>query len=132
VLSWCYGTPGIARAQQLAAIVTEDADRKRMAERALLACLADPDQLDQVADRGLCHGLAGIVRTAQRMAEDAANPQAFAGRISALVERASTAAPFAETGFLEGEAGATLAFLDAESGSDAVPRGQWDTCLLLT
>jgi hypothetical protein len=130
--SWCYGTPGIARAQQLAAIVTEDADRKRMAERALLACLTDPDQLNQVADRGLCHGLAGIVRTAQRMAQDAANPPAFADRISALVERASAAAPFAETGFLEGEAGATLAFLDAEPASGAVPRGQWDTCLLLT
>jgi hypothetical protein len=130
--SWCYGTPGIARAQQLAAIVTEDADRKRMAERALLACLTDPDQLDQVADRGLCHGLAGIVRTAQRVAQDAANPLAFADRVSALVERASAAGPLAETGFLEGEAGATLAFLDAEPGSGAVPRGQWDTCLLLT
>ncbi len=130
--SWCYGTPGIARAQQLAAVVTEDGDRKQMAERALLDCLADPDQLDQVADRGLCHGFAGIVRAAQRVAEDAANPPAFADRIGALLQRASAAGRLAETGFLEGEAGAALTFLDAEPGGVAAPGGWWDACLLLT
>lgn len=130
--SWCYGTPGIARAQQLAAIVTEDGDRRQMAERALLDCMADPNQLDQVADRGLCHGFAGIVRAAQRVAEDAANPPAFADRIGALVQRASAVSPLAETGFLEGEAGAALAFLDAEPGGVAAPQGWWDGCLLLT
>lgn len=40
--SWCYGTPGIARAQQLAGIALEDPARQHMAEAALLRCLSDP------------------------------------------------------------------------------------------
>ncbi|MGX2994903.1 lanthionine synthetase C family protein [Streptomyces sp. JNUCC 64] len=132
--SWCYGTPGLARAQQLAAIVLDDGDRKRMAERALLRCLADPHQLDLVADRGLCHGFGGILRTAQRVAADADDPLGFTDLLDLVSERFLTAAAPAETGFLVGRAGASLAFRDAEPGTgpDAGPQGQWDACLLLT
>jgi class I lanthipeptide synthase len=43
--SWCYGTPGLARAQQLAGHAIGDAGRQRLAERALAQCLADEAQL---------------------------------------------------------------------------------------
>ncbi|WP_329382738.1 lanthionine synthetase C family protein [Streptomyces sp. NBC_01716] len=129
-LSWCYGTPGLARAQQLAGIVLEDGDRKRLAERALLHCLSDPNQLDTVADRGLCHGFGGLLRTVQRVAEDAETPKVFTNRLGLIAGRFLTAEVPEETGFLVGKSGASLAFQDAEPG--AAPQGQWDTCLLLT
>ncbi|MEU3133187.1 lanthionine synthetase C family protein [Streptomyces sp. NPDC006854] len=128
--SWCYGTPGLARAQQLVGIVLEDGDRKRMAERALLHCLSDPDQLDKVADRGLCHGFGGLLRTVQRVAQDAEAPVTFRDRVNLITNRVLTVDAPDETGFLTGKAGAALAFQDAESGTE--PQGQWDICLLLT
>lgn len=129
--SWCYGTPGLARAQQLAAIVTGDEDRKRMAERALLHCMTDPHQLDRIDNRGLCHGFGGILRTALRVAEDAETPAAFTTRTGLLTGRFLTAGAPEDGGFLEGKTGAALAFQDAETTGAAAPQGQWDACLLL-
>ncbi|MEE4543493.1 lanthionine synthetase C family protein [Streptomyces sp. V4-01] len=129
--SWCYGTPGLARAQQLAAIVTGDHDRKRMAERALLHCMTDPHQLNRIGNRGLCHGFGGILRTVLRVAEDADTPDAFTTRIGLLTGRFLTAGTPEEDGFLEGKTGAALAFQDAESNGAAIPQGHWDSCLLL-
>lgn len=128
--SWCYGTPGLARAQQLAGIVLEDGDRKRMAERALLHGLSDPTLLDEVADRGLCHGFGGLLRTTQRVAQDADAPTSFDDRIRLITSRVLTVDSSEATGFLTGKAGASLAFQDAEAGT--APQGQWDACLLLT
>ncbi|MEU1710122.1 lanthionine synthetase LanC family protein [Streptomyces sp. NPDC005706] len=76
--SWCYGTPGIVRAQQLAALALADEDRQRRAERALLSCLADRQQLAQLKDRSLCHGVGGLIRTVQRVAADAETPEPLA------------------------------------------------------
>ncbi|MEU0925770.1 lanthionine synthetase C family protein [Streptomyces malaysiensis] len=128
--SWCYGAPGLARAQQLAAIALGDVDRKRMAERALLYCLADPHQLNQLANRGLCHGVGGLIRIVQRVAQDAEEPSTFIDRLPQLNERLLRLGPSAETGFLEGAAGAVLAFQSAEAGT--APASDWDACLLLT
>ncbi len=61
--SWCYGTPGIARAGQLAGIATDDPQRARAYEIALDQCLADPAQTVLLTDPGLCHGLAGVYQT---------------------------------------------------------------------
>ncbi|WP_030545677.1 lanthionine synthetase C family protein [Streptomyces albus] len=127
--SWCYGTPGLARAQQLAAIALADENRKRMAERALLHCLTDSGQLDQLTDRGLCHGAGGLLRTVQRVAEDAETPTAFTDRLPGLRERFLTLNPSEDPGFLQGTAGSTLAFQSAEPGSG--PATDWDACLLL-
>ncbi|KPI21870.1 Lanthionine synthetase C family protein [Actinobacteria bacterium OK074] len=128
--SWCYGTPGLARAQQVVGIVLEDGDRKTMAERTLLHCLTDPNQLDKVADRGLCHGFGGLLRTAQRVAQDAEVPAVFGDGLGLVMGRFLAADTPEEPGFLVGKAGASLAFQDAEPG--AAPQGQWDACLLLT
>lgn len=128
--SWCYGTPGLARAQQLAAIALHDPDRKRMAERALLYCLADPHQLNQLNNRGLCHGLGGLLRVVQRVTQDASEPRAFTSHLPQLTERFLAADPSAEIGFLEGAVGATLTFQDIQAGT--LPASDWDACLLLT
>ncbi|WEH16437.1 lanthionine synthetase LanC family protein [Streptomyces sp. VNUA24] len=128
--SWCYGTPGLARAQQLAALALNDPDRKRMAERALLYCLADPTQLNQLTSRGLCHGLGGLLRVLQRVTQDADEPRAFARHLPQLSERFLTTEPPAETDFLNGSVGATLAFQNIQEGT--LPASDWDACLLLT
>lgn len=127
--SWCYGTPGLVRAQQLAAIAMGDVHRKRMAESALLYCLTDPLQLDQLTTRSLCHGVGGLLRVVQRVAQDAEEPNLFTGRLPQLNERFLSLAPPTEPGFLEGTGGAFLAFQSAEAG--AAPASDWDACLLL-
>src|SRR5262249_52274456 len=67
-LSWCYGTPGMARAQQLAGLAMGDRERQRLAETAMLAALSDDHQVDRIRDVGLCHGIAGVLQTTWRMA----------------------------------------------------------------
>ncbi|MDT0307343.1 lanthionine synthetase C family protein [Streptomyces sp. DSM 44917] len=127
--SWCYGTPGLARAQQLAAIALGDPHRQRMAERALLACLSGPLQLAQLTSRGLCHGVGGLLRTVQRVAQDAEDPAVFKSHLRELRERFLALRPPKEDGLLEGTAGAVLAFQSAEPDSE--PATDWDACLLL-
>ncbi|MGH4022328.1 MAG: lanthionine synthetase LanC family protein, partial [Pseudonocardiaceae bacterium] len=71
--SWCYGTPGLTRAQQLAALALNDPRRQRQAEDALAGCVTDEHQLAQLIDATLCHGWAGLVHAAWRAAADAAD-----------------------------------------------------------
>ncbi|EKX65187.1 glycoside hydrolase family protein [Streptomyces ipomoeae] len=122
--------PDTVSAQQLAALALNDPDRKRMAERALLYCLADPAQLDQLTNRGLCHGIAGLLRVVQRVTQDADEPRAFIGYLPQLSERFLAAEPPVEIGFLDGAVGSTLAFQDIQEG--ILPTSDWDACLLLT
>lgn len=126
--SWCYGTPGLARAQQLAAKALEDPDRQRMAERALLYCLSNPSQLDQLTDRGLCHGVGGLLRVVLRASQDAEDPSVFTDHVPHLNERFLAAGPPTDTGFLDGTAGGVMAFQNAE---EAPSPCDWDACLLL-
>ncbi|MGH8902523.1 MAG: lanthionine synthetase C family protein [Egibacteraceae bacterium] len=128
--SWCYGTPGLARAQQLAGLATGDTARQRTAEAAMLGCLNDPAQLARIIDSGLCHGMAGLFQAAWRMASDA-RTRDIAAELPRLSERLLTQlrpAPEA-TGFLEGQTGAALALHTA--GTDTAPLAHWDACLLL-
>ncbi|MGH3791362.1 MAG: lanthionine synthetase C family protein [Pseudonocardiaceae bacterium] len=128
--SWCYGTPGLARAQQLAALATGDTARQRTAETAMLGCLRDPAQLARIADSGLCHGLAGVFQTAWRMAADAHTPD-IAAELPCLSARLLTQLrPSPEdTEFLDGHAGIALALHTAGTGT--APLAHWDGCLLL-
>ncbi|MDX3850226.1 lanthionine synthetase C family protein [Streptomyces sp. AK02-01A] len=127
--SWCYGTPGLARAQQLAGIALGDLTRQRMAERALLYCLADSVQLNHLAGRGLCHGVGGLMRVVQRVATDSETPTALTVHLPQLSERFLAVDPPKDISFLDGSAGAALAFYTAEA--DELPACDWDTCLLL-
>ncbi|BBA96891.1 putative lanthionine synthetase C-like protein [Actinacidiphila reveromycinica] len=140
--SWCYGTAGLARAQQLAALALADTDLQREAEAALLNALTDPAQLRATTDSGLCHGIAGLIHLTARTAADAAPATAdqFRAIIPALLAvllPLGTAPDEAATRLLEDEAGAGL--LDGAAGtalgllaidSSAPPHTAWDACLL--
>lgn len=130
--SWCYGTPGIARAQQLAAIATGDTARQQLVEHALAACLSDVIQLGRIVDSSLCHGWAGLFQTSWRAAADAATPTIadrlpyLAGRLLQYGETGAAAG----MGLLEGDAGLALAL---HTAADVGPTTSgWDTCLLIT
>lgn len=129
--SWCYGTPGLARAQQLAGLATGDTERQRTAEAALLGCLSDPAQLARITDGSLCHGTAGLLHTAWRMAADAATPN-IAAHLPQLSARLLTQLRSSPQGveLLEGSTGAALALHTA--ATDTAPLSHWDACLLLT
>jgi hypothetical protein len=142
--SWCYGTAGLARAQQLAALALGDTGRQTDAENALVAALTDPDQLKATTDTGLCHGFAGLAHVAARTADDA-HPST-AGRLRTATrallatahppgtdpELAATALTQDEErgpGLLDGAAGTALALL--ATSTTAPPRSAWDACLLI-
>ncbi|MGW1974149.1 lanthionine synthetase C family protein [Streptomyces sp. NPDC001889] len=127
--SWCYGTPGIARAGQLACLARHDETRQHLYESALARCLTDPGQLSKITDSGLCHGWAGVYQTAWRAARDAASPAldaALPNLAGALIREAR---PGSGTGLLQGDAGTALALNTA--ARDTAPISGWDACLLI-
>ncbi|SNT33491.1 lanthionine synthetase C family protein [Actinacidiphila glaucinigra] len=143
-LSWCYGTAGIARAQQLAALTLGDTARQVVAEHALSVALHEPSQLRHTTDPGMCHGVAGLAHIAARALQDAhasTRPQLLAVLPTLLdVVHSPQAHPTpaaqallhnhrAGAGFLDGAAGIALALLAPTTGSS--PRTAWDACLLL-
>ncbi|GAB3852502.1 lanthionine synthetase C family protein [Dactylosporangium cerinum] len=127
--SWCYGTPGIARALQLAAIATDEHSRRVDAEQILADCLTDAS-VARLTGPGLCHGLAGLFQTAYRAAADATT-DTIAERLPNLAEAVTRAAAAADghTGLLTGHTGIALA---AETAAHGTPTTGWDTCLLIT
>ncbi|MFI9598103.1 lanthionine synthetase C family protein [Nonomuraea sp. NPDC052265] len=127
--SWCYGTPGIARALQLAALATRDPARRGIAEKAMAECLTD-QQLHKITDPGLCHGIAGVYQTAFRAAADAANP-AIGHRLPVLAAALARHAHDQNdaVGLPDGPAGVGLALQTARHS--APPRSGWDACLLI-
>ncbi|GAB3175924.1 lanthionine synthetase C family protein [Myceligenerans halotolerans] len=139
--SWCYGTPGIARALQLAALATGNDRLRGQAEQALLAELRDQNHLAQITAAGLCHGLAGLLQCTWRIAADAASSD-LAGELPQLVARltarlnrdlddradAGGVEDIGQVEFLDGVAGAALALHTVASDHR---EALWDTSLLL-
>ena len=109
--SWCYGTPGIARAQHLAGIATDDHHRAEAAEQALLGCLTDDRQLALLTDAATQELSAAATHAARLLRlhlRDHGQP--------------------ADEGLLEGTAGITL----ADPANDlSTSTTAWDTCLLV-
>lgn len=131
--SWCYGTPGIGRTQQLAALALADTARQRMAEQTVAACLSDPAQLALISDAGLCHGWAGLYQTAWRTAHDALSP-AISIQLThlahQLTQHIDISATGEDAGFLTGAAGLGLALHTARR--NAAPLSGWDSWLLIS
>ncbi|WP_324783412.1 lanthionine synthetase C family protein [Streptomyces sp. H51] len=131
--SWCYGTPGIARALQLAGRALGDTTLQERAEQALAGCLLDPQQLALLTDASLCHGWAGLVQATRRAAEDEKD-----GQLSELLPRLRAGlathleahGPPVQPTLMEGTAGLDLAQLD--DSKCATPETRWDLCLLLS
>jgi hypothetical protein len=131
--SWCYGTPGLARAQQLAALALGDTGRQEQAERALVGCVADERQLSQLVDASLCHGWAGVLQTTWRAAADAGSDSELVAHLSDLRTRLEQHlhrhGPPAHDGLLEGAAGVRL--VQHTTGANRPSVTRWDVCLLL-
>jgi len=121
--SWCYGTPGIARAQQLAARALGDTARQHLAEAAFASCVTDPAQTRHLIDRSLCHGTAGLLAVARRITADALTPTPVTPAED--LHRLAAAAGDEPAGLLTGTAGSDLAATGTTTTS-------WDACLLLT
>ncbi|MFG3702755.1 lanthionine synthetase C family protein [Micromonospora sp. NPDC047620] len=127
--SWCYGTPGIARAQQLAGIALGDPARQQAAEDALARCLADPVQLRRIIDPSLCHGWAGLAATLWYAAADARDtslPAAVPHLMRLLIQHATNPTP-APSGLISGPAGIALTLHTFTTGTDI----HWSTSLLI-
>jgi hypothetical protein len=130
--SWCYGTAGTARAQQLAGLALRDPDRQRAAEAAILTVLRDPAELSRLTEPGLCHGTAGLLQSAWRMAADSAAPEIGRElpRITARLTGQITAGSDRNPELLDGMAGAALALHTV--GAGCRPEPGWDAFLGLT
>ncbi|MFD6891841.1 lanthionine synthetase C family protein [Streptomyces sp. NPDC059957] len=128
--SWCYGASGTARAQQLAGLALSDPARVRTAETSLLATLRDPAQLRTLPEIGLCHGQAGLLQAAWRMATETGNTEITA-ELPALAECliAALDQPGHDPELLDGAAGAALALHTL--GTNHSPAPHWDTFLAL-
>jgi hypothetical protein len=126
--SWCYGTPGLARAQQLAALATGDRARQEQAEHALAACLSDPAQLGRIIDPAVCHGWAGLIATARCAAADALTP-GIAAHLPRLLDLLLDPAcgDWPLPGLINGRAGIAATLHTMATGTS----GGWEACLLI-
>ncbi|MFD7459204.1 MULTISPECIES: lanthionine synthetase C family protein [unclassified Streptomyces] len=130
--SWCYGTPGIGRALQLAALARRNDRARQFAEHVVLGSITDPRHLSQIEDVTLCHGWAGLLLTCDRIAAESAAP-AITNELPALRSHLSAHMVRHEipqnAGLLSGNAGVllTLHTLSTPRPTDL----GWDTCLLL-
>ncbi|MCF2531153.1 lanthionine synthetase C family protein [Yinghuangia soli] len=140
--SWCYGTAGLARAQQIAALAAGDTARQLAAEAALAQAMTDPGQLQQTADLSLCHGYAGLAHITRLAANDAGTSN-LAGCLPRLLAPMTDISPEAlfrqllhpsdrpgDIGFLDGAAGVALAMHSVAAATP--PISGWDACLLIT
>lgn len=126
--SWCYGTPGLARSQQLAAIALGNRSRQADAENALVRCISDPAQTTQLSESGLCHGWAGTAATTWCASLDSAGSQlntALGMLAGPLAESARGDQP---NGLMNGIAGAALTLHAILADQEP---GTWPRCLLL-
>ena len=132
--SWCYGTPGHARAQQLAGLALGDHERMRVAERALAGCVLDRQVTGLLTDASLCHGWAGLVQALWRAASDALDPGPLQAALRTarrgMEDQLTRIGPPASSGLLEGTSGIMLAQNDLSQAGGEPPA--WDACLLLT
>lgn len=129
--SWCYGIAGTARAQQLAGMALGDGARRRTAEHAMLTTLQDPARLDMLTETGLCHGTAGLLQAAWRMATDATTGALTIElpRLTDRLVRQITHLKQRDPELLDGTAGSALALHTL--GTNTAPESGWDTFLLL-
>ncbi|MFJ8953509.1 lanthionine synthetase C family protein [Streptomyces sp. NPDC102381] len=137
--SWCYGTVGFARAQQLAALALKDPARQHAAEFALLRAMTDPGQLGVTVDISLCHGFAGLAHITQLAAADALTPgltECLPRLLAPLTDTSPDTLADSlinppgggDIGLLEGAAGTALALHSFRTGTPSA--SGWDTCFL--
>ncbi len=153
--SWCYGTPGIARALQLAGHARQQPEWGRAATEAMRAVFRRPPGQQRFFDTAICHGYSGLLHATRRIAQDSADAELL-DRVPHLVLdilgqydadapfgfRYQTAPDSGRTdsdlaGFLDGAAGTALALADYSHQTGPTPPSAslscpWDAALLLS
>jgi hypothetical protein len=136
-LSWCYGDPGIALSLAVAAAATGSSAIERTMEEITGGVLARPPATSGVLDATICHGAAGLVWFASRVAARTGHPAAhrMARHWTGYVADLRAAGPLRygpdpvrDCSFLEGDLGVALAVLAATTGR----RAAWEQLLLGT
>ncbi|MBV2156708.1 lanthionine synthetase C family protein, partial [Kitasatospora sp. SUK 42] len=84
--AWCYGSPGIARALQLASQALTRPQWEQTAIAATRAVFDRASDMDTLYDAGLCHGWAGLLQPLLRITEDS-DDQNLQSHIPELTER---------------------------------------------
>jgi hypothetical protein len=139
--SWCYGTPGIARALQLAAQALDEPAWANMAVASMHAALARSQGEGQLTEPSICHGLAGLLLATRLIADDSGDRQLCAAAVALadeLVTYVDERAPHGvrvgnrsrAAGLLEGAAGVALVLkhVAGDRGTEGVP---WYAAFLL-
>lgn len=144
-MAWCYGTPGVARALQLAGLALERTGWTDVAREAAQGVFRRPEAEWGFADTCLCHGSAGLLHIVGRINVD--DPRCrLEGDIDRLAQRVVDAfdtdarfgyrqfhtrklADHDDPGFLTGSAGVALALHAYRNGPR--PASGWDSVLLL-
>ncbi|GHG83399.1 lanthionine synthetase LanC family protein [Streptomyces griseocarneus] len=156
---WCYGGAGVARTLQLAGWALGDRALADAGVAAMAAALRRPLPGPVHADPGFCHGRAGLLHVAVRMASSSGRPELWEGadRLArGLVADFDEGAAFGfrqvlpdgpgpgidNPGLLDGAAGVALALASyadarpgaagpAEGGTEGRTPDEWDAAFLL-
>ncbi|MFF4187597.1 lanthionine synthetase C family protein [Streptomyces sp. NPDC001691] len=144
---WCYGTPGVARALQLAALALKEPEWNRQAVAAVAAVCDRPGGAAAFGDPTLCHGLAGFTTIVTLMSREPGGAELIVHipKLSQLLASAAelahpflwpasstaSAAVVHRPGFLDGAAGAALALDFATNPEAQLGELPWQAALLL-
>lgn len=148
---WCYGAAGVARTLHLAGRALGDPELSEVSVDAMRSVFQRPHLSTAMPDATFCHGRAGVLLTAVRMAVDTGHPELWQGtdRLSAELARgfdpttafgyryplspAADAHAVDEPGLLQGAAGVALTLLSYADARRGRPMGSsmWDTALLM-
>jgi len=140
--AWCYGSPGVARALQLAGGALGDTGLSEAATTAFGAIFRRLDAERPADSPAFCHGLAGVLQILLRFVHDAgpgtqaeATVSALAGRLLAEFgpDRLLGFGPLSgrdveDPGLLDGAAGVVVTLLAAATGTEPA----WDRLFLLS
>jgi hypothetical protein len=129
--SWCYGTPGIARAIQLAALAIDDRTIKLQAENAIASAVSKPEFMEQLVAPGLCHGWAGTSLVVAQAARQASGDR-LSRLLPGFVELLGTGIDLRDSdmSLLEGIAGVGLTTHTLLHNRPSAI--EWEACLLTT
>ncbi|ETT44678.1 lanthionine synthetase C family protein [Paenibacillus sp. FSL P4-0338] len=142
--SWCYGVPGIARALWLAGTATNDEKWTELALNSFLEIDKRITNLGGLASATLCHGIAGLLQSVQRLYSETKDKRLESIRDKLIISILNMFEPESifgfyeiniindklekinDSGFLNGNAGVALVL--ASLISDESP--EWDSVLM--
>ncbi|MGW9382436.1 lanthionine synthetase C family protein [Streptomyces albidoflavus] len=140
--AWCYGAAGISRALHLAGDALNNRTWKELARSAFEGIFSEiTGKRNDIIEFGLCHGLAGLLQVAFRMAVDTDEAvyreitEKLAGLIIGAYDPEKPYGysrpmdPVHSSGFLIGAVGIALALHTYVVGR---PYSEWDSALMLS